>query len=344
MKHFEDQTHKQPYSRREFLAGVGGTLALGGLVQGLAGGWTAEATAAEAVIDTTKPMPVCLMSKFLQFLNVADMAAVTAEIGFDGVDLCVRSGGHVLPERVADDLPKAVEEIRKHGLTVPMITAGIVDTASPHAESILRTASALGIRRYRWGWFNYDLQRSLADQLAEIKPRIKALEEMNLQYKMCAMYHTHSGLGNYGASIWDLWYLLKDLDTSAVGINYDIGHATVEGGGGGWMHSLRLLLGNPNQGHGGLIKGIAVKDFRWEKGADGQWVSQWCPLGEGMVQVSKFLGIMKKAGFAGPLQMHFEYPLGGLENGAQQLTIPKQTAYAAMKRDLGVLRGLQAKG
>ncbi|MCX6928222.1 MAG: sugar phosphate isomerase/epimerase [Verrucomicrobia bacterium] len=342
MKHLEDQTDGQSYSRRKFLAGVGGTLALGGLIPGLAGGWAASASAAEAAVATTKPMPVCLMSKFLQFLNVADMAAVTAEMGYDGVDLCVRSGGHVLPERVADDLPKAVEEIRKHGLSVPMITAGIVDTASPHAEAILRTASALGIRRYRWGWFNYNLQRSLADQLAEIKPRIKALEEMNLHYKICAMYHTHSGLGNYGASIWDLWYLLKDLDSSAVGVNYDIGHATVEGGGGGWMHSLRLLLGNPGQSHGGLIKGIAVKDFRWEKGTDGKWASQWCPLGQGMVQVSKFLGIMKQSGFAGPLQMHFEYPLGGLENGAQQLTIPKQTAYAAMKRDLGVLRGLLA--
>ena len=137
--------------------------------------------------------------------------------------------------------------------------------------------------------------------------------------------------------------MLKDMDPNAVGVNYDIGHATVEGGGGGWMHSLRLLLGNPNPGNSGLIKGIAVKDFRWEKGANGQWVSQWCPLGQGMVQVARFLGIMKQSGFVGPLQMHFEYPLGGLENGAQQLTIPKQTAYAAMKRDLGVLRGLLAK-
>ena len=343
MKGSHDHTNSQSYSRRDFLAGMGGALALGSLIPGLAGSWATEATAAEAVSAPAKPIPVCLMSKFLQFLNVADMAAVTAELGYDGVDLCVRNGGHVLPERVADDLPKAVEEIRKHGLSVPMITAGIVDAKTPHAESILRTASALGIRWYRWGGYSYDLQRSISDQLDEFKPRMKALADMNRQYNICAMYHTHSGLGNCGAGIWDLWYLLKDLDTNAVGVNYDIGHATVEGGAGGWMHSLRLLLGNPSQGTSGLIKGIAVKDFRWEKGANGQWVSQWCALGQGMVQVSRFLSIIRKSGFAGPLQMHFEYPLGGLENGAQQITIPKQTAYAAMKRDLGILRGMLAQ-
>ena len=39
---------------------------------------------------------------------------------------------------------------------------------------------------------------------------------------MCAMYHTHSGVGVVGASIWDLWYLMRELDPKAVGVNFDV--------------------------------------------------------------------------------------------------------------------------
>ncbi|MDZ7723632.1 MAG: hypothetical protein U5R06_12725 [candidate division KSB1 bacterium] len=50
------------------------------------------------------------------------MARTIAEIGFDGVDLTVRPGGHVLPENVTQDLPRAVKAIEKTGLKVPMMT------------------------------------------------------------------------------------------------------------------------------------------------------------------------------------------------------------------------------
>ena len=53
--------------------------------------------------------------------------------------------------------------------------------------------SALGLKHYRWGGFRYDLKRSLPDQLAEFKPRVKDLAAMNKHYGLTAMYHTHSG-------------------------------------------------------------------------------------------------------------------------------------------------------
>ena len=54
-----------------------------------------------------------------------ELAIEVKKVGFDGVDLTVRSKGHVLPERVAEDLPKAVRTIRARGRQVPMITCGI---------------------------------------------------------------------------------------------------------------------------------------------------------------------------------------------------------------------------
>ncbi len=133
-----------------------------------------------------------------------------------------------------------------------------------------------------------------------------------------------------GAPIWDLYVLLKDFDPNAVGINYDVGHATIEGGLGGWIDSFRIC--------GAHLKGIAAKDFVWAKGAKG-WQPQWVPLGEGMVKFPEFFKMVAASGFNGPLQLHFEYSLGGAGGGKRELTIPREQVYAAMQRDLGRLRG-----
>jgi sugar phosphate isomerase/epimerase len=145
------------------------------------------------------------------------------------------------------------------------------------------------------------------------------------------MYHTHSGTAVVGASIWDLYIVLKDFDPSLVGVNYDIGHATIEGGFGGWINSFYIT--------GQHLRGIAVKDCVWQKGANGEWKSEFVPLGEGMVHFQEFFTMVKQSGFHGPLQIHYEYPLGGANNGKTQLTMPQEQVFAAMKRDVLKLRG-----
>jgi Sugar phosphate isomerases/epimerases len=120
------------------------------------------------------------------------------------------------------------------------------------------------------------------------------------------------------------------LDPQAVGVNYDIGHATVEGGLGGWIDSFRIT--------GPYLRGIAVKDFLWEKDVKGNWRPQWKPLGEGMASFPAFFEMVAAAHFSGPLQLHFEYPLGGANEGRRTLTIPREEVFRAMKQDLRQLR------
>jgi sugar phosphate isomerase/epimerase len=280
-----------------------------------------------------KPTPaklkVAIFSKHLQFLQGDALAAGAAEIGFDGIDLAVRKGGHVEPERVRQDLPKLIATIRRHGLEVPMLTTDIVDTQTPFAEDVLRAMSELGIHHYRWGTFKIDADRPLAQQLEELKPRVAKLAALNTRYQAGAIYHTHSGIGLIGASIWDLYIILKDFDPQAVGVNYDIGHATIEGGFGGWINSLRIT--------GPHLRGVAVKDFLWEKDQRG-WRAKFKPLGAGMVQFQQFFAMLAAAHFSGPLQLHFEYPLGGADAGKRSITIPQEEVFTAMKRDLQQLR------
>jgi len=272
---------------------------------------------------------VAIFSKHLLFLQGAQLAQAAARMGFDGIDLAVRKGGHVEPSRVKQDLPGLVAIIRQHGLEVPMLTTDIADTSSANSENILQCMSELNVRHYRWGGFKYTDDRSISAQLDSLKPRVAKLAALNARYHVCAMYHTHSGLNLVGAPIWDLHELLTGFDPATVGVNYDIGHATVEGGFGGWIDSFRVT--------GPYLRGIAVKDFRWQKNAHGQWRPAWKPLGQGMVNFAEFFQMVAASQFSGPLQLHFEYSLQGADQGMKAVRNPKEV-FTAMARDLRQLR------
>jgi hypothetical protein len=53
-----------------------------------------------------------------------------------------------------------------------------------------------------------------------------------------------------------------------------------------------------------------------------------------MVHFPQFCSMLSKTAFDGPVQLHFEYPLGGAENGKRQLTIDRGEVFSAMRRDL----------
>ena len=234
----------------------------------LAGG---AALLARRPASSKEKLKVAIFSKHLHFLQGDELAKGAAEIGFDGLDLTVRKGGHVEPERVRQELPRLVATIRRHGLEVPMVTTDIVDAETPFAEDIVRTAAELGIRHYRFGAFKYALDQPYPKQLDAFKPRLARLAALNQRYQSCAMYHTHSGVGVVGSSIWDLHEIMDGLDPARVGMNYDVSHATIEGGLGGWINSFHIC--------GAHLRGIAVKDFIWEKNARGRWAPEFQPLG-----------------------------------------------------------------
>lgn len=88
---------------------------------------TAAAVAAATPLGTVRAQAAVkgnglhVFSKPLQWLGYDAMAELVAEAGLGGIDLSVRPKGHVEPERVGEDLPKAVEAARKQGLTIEMI-------------------------------------------------------------------------------------------------------------------------------------------------------------------------------------------------------------------------------
>lgn len=283
-------------------------------------------------VDGENKLKICAFSKNFQWMEPYDMAELAASIGFDGIDLTVRPNGHVLPERVAEDLPKAVRAIEKAGLKVIMLTTVINDANGQHTESILRTAASLGIRYYRTDWYHYDTSMEISASLDLIKKRLHALANINRKYQLHGAYQNHAG-NYFGASVWDLWLAIRDLDPEYLGCQYDIRHATVEATGS-WEAPLQLM--KP------FIKSIAVKDFNWVK-QNNKWQANSVPLGEGIVDYMKYLDKIKQYRFNGPVSLHCEFPLGGAEEGAKQLTISKESFTKAVKKDLVTLKGWLAE-
>src|SRR6185503_20154455 len=64
---------------------------------------------------------LCFFSKHLPKMDAPRLGRTLKTLGFGGVDLTVRPGGHIDPTRVATDLPPFVAGVRQEGLSVPMI-------------------------------------------------------------------------------------------------------------------------------------------------------------------------------------------------------------------------------
>ena len=268
-------------------------------------------------------LKIHIFSNHLQFLNYHDMAEAAAVIGFDGIDLTVRPEGHVLPERVENDLPKAVEAIRKAGFAPLMMVTAVRDAGDASDKKVLEVAAKLGIQYYRMNWYGYPDGKSIPESIALFQQKVKDLSYLNKELGLTGCYQNHSG-NMAGASLWELWELMKEADKQHMGIQYDIRHAVVEGGLS-WQNGLRLIQLQ--------IKTLAIKDFKWEK-KNGVWGVQDTPIGEGMVDFKTYFKLLKQYEVNVPVSLHMEYPLGGAEHGDTKLTGDKQVVFKAMKSDL----------
>ena len=209
------------FSRRTFIERA----ALGAVVAGSALG-SSSGLSGGRMTGGGEGIKVCIFSKHLQWLDYEEMGEAAAELGFDGVALTTRPRGHVLPERASEDLPRAVEAVRKAGIEVPMLTTAITDPEDSASQTILSLADQLNIRFYRMGYFSYENATDISARLDELKPQVKALAALNQQHRVFGGYQNHSGERYVGAPIWDVWELIRNLNSKWIGCQFDIRQST----------------------------------------------------------------------------------------------------------------------
>lgn len=271
---------------------------------------------------------ICFFTKDLQWLGFEDLASVIKEAGFDGADFTARKGGHIEPENVSVDLPKAVRTMQQHGLTVPMVASGIKSANDKGIDDYLKALSENGVKYYRLGYLDFNYEISIEDNLAVFNDILSAIAEKNSRYGLCGAYQNHSGT-RLGASIWDLDQALGKIDPDLIGCQFDIRHATYEGGKS-WENDFRLIAPH--------VRTTVAKDFYWIKDEKGVWRHQNVPMGEGMVDFKKYFTLYKAMNIHGPMTIHVEYEI--LSN--DEINLPKtekmKIAIRRLKHDVDYIK------
>ena len=259
----------------------------------------------------------CLFSKHLPELGWRDLGRAVKDAGFEGVDLTVRAKGHVLPDKAAVDLPRAIDDIKAAGVEVPMITTELTSASAPYAKPLLQAAARSGVRYFKTGYWRFTASADVRAQVAAAGEALAGLAALARECGIELGFHNHAAY--IGAALWDIAPAMDRLDARWAGYYFDPRHAVAEGGGGAWKAATRLVAPR--------LKMVALKDCLWQKSAKG-WTIENCPLGEGLVDWPWFASVLRDVNFAGPISVHLEYDL------------PSGTRHtiAAAQRDLAFAR------
>ena len=285
----------------------------------LAGLWAVNTLAAPTVAGAPSGPEISIFTKHLIGLSHRELAAAVARIGVTSIEAPVRAGGHVLPAQVEVELPKLVEALAANGITISMLTTGINAVSdTTRTEAVLRTAKALGIKRYRMNWYAYAPDKPLWAQLDEIKPRLRDLVALSKEIGIQPCYQNHSGAKNVGAAVWDMAALMRDYRPEELAWSFDILHATVEGGLS-WPNQVALARERMAMAY--------FKNFRWK----GRAVDS-CPLAEGLIDAG-YVKLLKASRYQGPVCLHVEYLKGAIGDPGYL-----DHAIEASRADLATLR------
>ncbi len=276
-------------------------------------------------------MQFVLFTDNLADLTIPQACTEAKKAGFDGLDLTLRPGGHVLPEHAEMGLAEAKRMADSLGATIPMISTGVTDIDSPHAEAIFAAAAHYGARRLKLGYWDYQPFGTAAKQIDQARGKLDRVIKLGRKYHVLPCVHCHSG--RFVASGGPLLSLiLKDFDPRDVGAYVDPMHMSIEGGRSVWEIGLDLLAP--------WIALAGIKNYRWLPAARderGQQRFRWeyCPLADGQAPLPEFLDYLKRLNYDGIISLHSEYKG---ESSFRRLTTPELLAQSA--RDLAYVKRL----
>lgn len=292
----------------------------------LTGAAVALAPVSQAVCGCKKTTFHAFTKNFM-FLDRDRLCELMAGVGFEGIEWCVRGGGHVDPLRVRVELPLAVEAARKQGLKSVMVcTRSKGDGTDPAAEGdiveTLKVCAAHGVRMWRPGGFVYDKAQPVAANLEIFRRKFHRLEEISRLTGVVCAYQNHLDL--FGGAVFDLWSILSDLDPSHLSIQYDIMHAAYETPVS-WERILRQVHGR--------IASACLKDCLHLADMKGNlWDSlKLVPAPSGCVPFEKYARVLKDLHVCVPHSVHYEFPLP--QDDAKALS-------AVVKRELDYFKGV----
>lgn len=252
-------------------------------------------------------MRTIMFSKHLQELSVVEAGKAIKQLGFAGVELTVRPGGHLVPADVEERLPQAVAALGALGLSVPAIVVEVYNRRQPEAIAVCRAAAAVGATVLRAASHRYRQFGNLRQEIAEARADAAELEALGREFGLQVCVHIHSG-AMLSAQAGTLLDIIGHTDPRYVGVSFDLAHLTVEGGRDGWRQAIDLLHDR--------IGILAVKSFGWSSEPDPatggtRWSSKIVPLDQGTARWQEAFSLLRQVGWDADGQalvsLHSEY-------------------------------------
>lgn len=156
---------------------------------------------------------------------------------------------------------------------------------------------------------------------------MQALTELNKSVGIQGGYQNHAG-NWFGAAMWDLAEVLKDIPKAYMSSQFDIRHAVCEGNKS-WVTAMQLLAEK--------IGSLAIKDFTWDV-SGGQSKVKKLPLGEGIVDFDVFFKNLKTFGVVAPITLHVEHALLNTEEESLPLLEQQKILVSKLKADVDFIR------
>lgn len=238
-------------------------------------------------------MRFSMFSKSLQTMSVLEAGKTVKSVGFDGIELTVRPKGHVLPEKVREDLPRAVDELHALGLDIATIVTEVHSAGDPLAHDVCAAAARAGIRLLRTSAPRYRPFGKIREQIAAARNEAADLEKLGREYGVMLCIQTHSG-EMLGANAGILDQILAGTDPRLVGVGLSPGHLVVEGGAGGWMQAIDLF-----QDRIGMVDAKSYGWFHEPDEATGEkvWIHKKVPLDRGSVRWREVFVLLRQVGW-----------------------------------------------
>jgi len=167
-----------------------------------------------------KRFRLSVFTKAWRTMPLPELARFVRHLGFDGVELPVRPGFQVPPERALTDLPLAVKQFAEEGLTIYSI-------AAPVEEATIAACAEAGV----------PILRTMA-QILEGETYLQAEERLRRTYDatlpLLEKYGVTLGIQNhcdrFVANAVGLMRLIGGYDPRYIAAVWDAGHEAVNGG------------------------------------------------------------------------------------------------------------------
>lgn len=228
-------------------------------------------------------------------LSLPDLARHIQALGFDLIELPVRPGFQVEPEKIERDLPAAVKVLGAHGVRVLNVTADM----PLNDERLYSACAEAGIGMNRVMFWQRDMDYWTAE--AEARRRLDAA------LPFCEHYDFQIGIQNHSGRFvpvneMGMYNLVKDYDPRHVAAVWDPAHNALEG-----MNSDSALdVLAPH------LCVVNLKNAYWRRVSGpeaeiAEWKIYWTSGAQGRASWSKVIAKLKTIDYRGPICFSAEY-------------------------------------